>query len=156
MSTEITADLVVAANNIFEKAALLKLRFRSSKGLITTEDLWEVPLRSNDQYNLEAIAQAASNELKGATKETFVPSKNKKVNQQVNVWALQLDIIKHVIAVKDARDERRLRAASIRTERNKLLDAMAEKNDAELKSLSKEELRKRLDALDVEADAEIG
>ena len=34
------------SNNIFEYATRSKLRFQSSHGVLTVEQLWEVPLRS--------------------------------------------------------------------------------------------------------------
>ena len=45
--------------NIFEYAARSKIRFQSTKGELTVEQLWDVPLRSRDDFNLNAVAKAA-------------------------------------------------------------------------------------------------
>jgi hypothetical protein len=141
--------------DLFEIATLAKLRYTTTRGEINTEDLWDVPLRSKDSYNLEVVAQAANEKLRAVSQPSFVPSKQKSNPKQAHL-ALALEVIQHIISVKFEKEESLARAEARRVERNKLLDAMAEKNDAELKSLSKAELRKRLDALDAEADAEIG
>ena len=58
--------------NLFEYATRTVLRFASTRGLISVEQLWDVPLRSNDGFDLDAIARSLSQELKSVSEESFV------------------------------------------------------------------------------------
>jgi hypothetical protein len=49
-----------------EYAVRNKLRFSSSRGELTAEQLWDVPLRSKDGLDLNAVAQTANKALKAA------------------------------------------------------------------------------------------
>ncbi len=53
--------------SMFEYATRHKLRFTSSKGELTVEQLWDAPLLSGDGFNLNNIAKAAKR--KAANKE---------------------------------------------------------------------------------------
>lgn len=59
-----------------------------------------------------------------------------------------LEIVKHVIASKLATQEAIRNRAAKAAMRQKVLDALADKQDAELKGLSVEELQKKLAELD--------
>lgn len=128
---------------MFATATRKKLRFGSSRGEIDCEMLWTVPLRSKDAFNLNDIAERANAQLESTAKTNFVPAATKR-NPEQKQAALRLDIVKHVIRVKMDEEEKAMEAAVAREERAKLLDALAEKEDAEIKGLSKAEILKRL------------
>lgn len=136
------------SSNMFEVATRKKIRITTPKGLISVEDLWEVPLRSKDAYNLEEIAKLANRALASVSEESFVPKANKTKDPKKDAAQLNFDIVKHVIDVKFEEEERTKHAAAKRAEKAKLLDALAEKEDAELKGLSKTELLKRINKID--------
>jgi hypothetical protein len=80
--------------SIFEQASRLQLRFVTSKGHVSTEELWDLNLQS-----LDTIAKAVNRELKSSQEESFIgtpTTANKATKQQ----ELRLSILKHVIAVK--------------------------------------------------------
>lgn len=131
--------------NIFEKATKQKLRFTSVKGPLTVEDLWDLPLQAKDKCDLDNVARTVSNDLKAVTEESFVATKTSPAKAR---YELQLEIVKHVIAVKLAAEEEAKNRAQRESERQKLLDALASKKDAELNNLSADEIQKRLAALD--------
>ena len=90
---------------MFEKASRMKLRFNTQRGVLSVEDLWDLPL-------------------------------------------IQLDnIAKHIIDVKLQEQEDRLLESEKKAKRQKILDLMAKKQDAELEGKSLEELAKELEAL---------
>jgi hypothetical protein len=60
------------AINIFEYASRNKIRFASPRGELSVEQLWDIPLRSKDDFNLNTIAQTANKAVKNATEESFV------------------------------------------------------------------------------------
>lgn len=132
------------STNIFEYASRNKLRFASMRGELTVEQLWDIPLRSRDDFNLNAIAKAVNKAWKDATEESFVETTRTAAHVRLEV---ALEVVKHVISVKLAEEEAAKKRAENAAEKKKLLAILAEKQDGKLSSLSEEELKKRIDAL---------
>jgi signal recognition particle subunit SEC65 len=130
---------------MFEQALRLKLRFPSPQGNLTVEDLWDLPLTSTRQNtaNLNNIAKAVSRLLKAESEEDFVNPRS-GANETLQ---LSLDIVKHIIAVRQAENEAtRLRAE--RTEKKaKLLELIARKQDQALEGKPLEELQQMVASL---------
>ncbi len=130
---------------MFEKAVRLKLRFDSPQGLLSTEDLWELPLTSTNkkQANLDDLAIHLNKEFKETTTESFV----KKVVKSNDITKLKFDIVLKVIEVKQIEAE----AASLKKtnaeKKQKLLELVAMKQDESLKGKSVEELQALIEAL---------
>lgn len=136
--------------DIFEQASRQKLRFPSTKGELTTEQLWDLPLLVTGNargtgFDLDTIARGINADLKAITEDSFVVT---RPDPRKAVLTLKLDILKHVIAAKIDENEARKASAEKAEKRRKLLDALAAKEDAELGSKSKEDILKELAALD--------
>jgi hypothetical protein len=132
-------------SDIYKYAAQNLLRFPSARGDLMVEQLFQVPLRSANGFDLDTIAKEINSELKGVSEESFVedPTSNPR-KQRLTV---SLDIVKDVIATKQlAGKEARLKAER-NTERAKILDIMAAKQNETLSQASLAELKQRLDAL---------
>lgn len=128
----------------FEQASRLKLRFSTPQGLLSAEDLWDLPLTSTrGRANLNDIAKAINAELKAAGEEDFV---NPKPGGN-DVLQLKMDLVKHVIAVIQSENES-VRLAADRIEKKKqLLELIARKQNQELEGKSREELEAMVAAL---------
>jgi hypothetical protein len=131
--------------NVFEFATRNKLRFTSVRGVLTVEQLWEVPLRSNDLFNLDTIAKTANKALKEVSEESFVEANQ---TPELERWTATMEVIKHVIAVKLEEEEANRRRAQNKLDREKLLRILAEKQEGRLSELSEKELQKRIAALE--------
>ena len=131
--------------NIFEYATRNKLRFASARGELTVEQLWDVPLRSKDDFNLNAVAKAANKAWKDVSEESFVET-TKTLDHVRRETALE--IVKYVIDTKLAEEEVAKRRSEKRLEKEKLLAILAEKQAGKLSDLSEKELQKRIAALD--------
>jgi hypothetical protein len=131
--------------NIFEQASRLKLRFNSLKGELTTEQLWDLPLQAKNSCDLDTVAKAVNQALLSVTTESFVST---TVSPAQPKLALALEVVKHVIAVKIAENEASRKAVERAAQRQKLLGALANKQEQELQGLSAEEIGKRLAELD--------
>lgn len=130
--------------DIFQKAAQQKLRFDSPRGLLTTEDLFDLPLTARNGFDLETVAQTVNRSLKESSVESFVD----KVKVASVTDTLKLDIVKSVIATRIAeRDEKAARAEK-KLKRDRLLELLANKEDAALAELTPEQIREQLAALD--------
>lgn len=130
---------------MFEKANRLKLRFSSPQGSLTAEDLWDLPLTSTrvNQANLNNIAKDVSRELKAHGEEDFVNPKS-TVDETLQ---LKLDIVKHVIQVRQAENEAARTIADRREKKARLLELIAKKQDQELEGKSVEELNAMVESL---------
>ena len=124
--------------NIFEYAAKNKLRFATERGLLTAEDLFDIKLSNQAGPSLDKIAISLDEEL-SKTEKSFV----KKVTPQNKELQIKLDIVKHVISVKQDQEEQKVAAAARATQRRILQEAIAKKkleaiDNADLASLEAE------------------
>lgn len=131
--------------NIFQYATRNKLRFASAKGELTVEQLWDVPLRSSDGFNLDAIARTANKTFKDATEESFVTTTRTPAHTRLE---MTLEVVKNVIATRLAEEDAAKRRAENKKEKEKLLEILAEKQAGKLSELSEKELQKRIAALE--------
>lgn len=124
-------------NALFIKASRLKLRFQTKRGSITVEDLWDLPLTSNTgKVNLDELAIEAHSKIEQTSTVSFV---NNTVKSD-NTAELQLEILKYVIAAKQAENKVRLEAAARAEEKQKLLGILSRKQDAAKENMSEQEL----------------
>lgn len=130
---------------MFEKATRLKLRFASPQGALSVEDLWDLPLTSasDKRANLNTIAKDINRALKAEAEEDFV-NPQPKVNGNLH---LSLDIVKHIIQVRQAENEIAAKATERREQKAKLLELIARKKDAALENESVEKLTEMVNAL---------
>lgn len=127
--------------NIFEYASRNKLRFASSRGELTAEQLWDVPLRSNDGFNLNAVAKTANEAVKVVNEENFVETTRTAAHARVET---ALELVKHVIDIKLADEAAAKKRAENRIKKEKLLTALSEKQDGKLSEMSERELKKQI------------
>lgn len=128
--------------NLFEFATRNKLRFPSTKGDLSAEQLWDVPLRSKDGFNLDAIAKKVNAELKTTAEESFVDDNRRNPDQ--SRARTQLDIVKHVIAFRLDEEDAREKRAEKKAEYEKLLASLEKKQDAKRDDMSEAQIKKRL------------
>lgn len=127
--------------SIFEQASIQKIRFQSVRGELTTEQLWDLPLQSKNQFDLDTVAKEVNASLKSVTEESFVATTTSPAKAK---YELMLEIVKHVIAFKlKANEEQRSRAEKA-AKKDKLVAILGEKQDAALKELTAEELAKQI------------
>jgi len=136
------------ATNVFEYASRNKLRFASTRGDLTTEQLWDVPLRSSDGFNLNAVAKVANQAVRAANEENFVETARTPAHARAEA---ALEVVKHVIETKLADEAAAKRRAENRVKREKLLTALAEKQDGRLSEMSERELKKQIAELEEQA-----
>lgn len=131
--------------NLNEYALRNKIRFPSAKGDLTLEQLWDVPLRSRDDFNLNAVAQAANRAWKTASEESFVSPQRTPAHARLEA---ALEIVKDIIERKLEEEELAKAAADKKIEKAKLLEILQEKQDGKLSDLSIKELQRRISELE--------
>jgi hypothetical protein len=126
---------------LFELATRKKLRFASPKGLLTTEDLWDLPMTGNT--SLDTVSKLANRDVKVSAEESFVVDAT-PVN---DIAVLKLDVLKHIIAVRKAEQAARMAAQEKADRRRKLLELLAKKDNEKDAAMSREEILKELESL---------
>lgn len=130
--------------SVFEKASRQKLRFASARGDLTVEDLWDLPLTSRNGFDLNVVAQKANAEVKASGEESFVGESTPASATAV----LKLDVVKSVIATKIAERDAEVARKDKRQKRERLLELLANKEDAALQELTPDQIREQIAALD--------
>lgn len=125
--------------SMFEKATKRKLRFPSSVGLLTVEDVWDLPLQSNKQNvaTLDDLAKKLNATIKAEQEESFV----KKPSATSSENSLKFDIVKHIINVRLQEQEAKEKAAATRQKNKRIMEIMERKQYEELENKSLDELR---------------
>lgn len=129
---------------VFEKASRLKFRYSSTKGALTTEQLWDLPLTAANGCSLDGVAKQANSELKAAGEESFV---NTTRPAGVTELETKLEVIKHIISVRLAENEAARSASERAAERERIRLALRDRKDKALLDLPTEALEKRLTEL---------
>lgn len=130
--------------NIFEQATRRAIRFESAKGDLSVEQLWDLPLQSRNQFDLDTVAKTVNRQLNAVTEESFVSVRE---NPAKETLSLKLEIVKHIIAVKLQEAEEARNRANKASEKEKLLRLLDEKQNEALRALTPEEIQERLKAL---------
>ena len=131
--------------NIFEQATRRAIRFESTKGDLSVEQLWDLPLQSRNQFDLDTVAKTVNRQLNDVTEESFVSVRE---NPAKETLSLKLEIVKHIISVKLQEAEEARNRANKASEKEKLLRLLDEKQNEALRALTPEEIQERLKALE--------
>ncbi len=126
-------------NDLFKRAAKDKVRFDSTKGSLSAEDLFDLSLES-----LDVIAKRVNKQLKTEGEESFIGKKS-RTNTELE---LKLDILKDVIKTKQDEDEARKTRAEKREKLENLKVLLADKELEEFKGKSKDEILKEITELE--------
>jgi len=124
--------------NIYKEAAQQKLRFPTNKGFVNVEDLFDMSLNQ-----LDASAKVINKALKTSVEESFIS----EASEESATTKLALDIVKDVIADKLSDKAEREGLAAKKIKKDKLLAALARKQDEGIDALSEDELKKQIEAL---------
>lgn len=122
--------------NLFETASKTKLRFSSNKGMITSEDLWDLSLADLDEIARETYKRVRDD----MDHVSFVRPASKVDSTDL----LRLDILKRVIEVKMEERDAAEKTVLQNAKKQRILNIMAEKEDENLKGASLEDLRQML------------
>lgn len=130
--------------NLFEIAAYNQYRFPSFAGGLTVEDLFSLPLKTRNNLDLDTVARGICRKLAQEDEESFVEeSKSTEVPHLRN----KLDIVKHIITVKQSEAKTMREAQDRAMQKQQLLEILHDKKTESLQSLSIEEIEAKINAL---------
>ena len=123
--------------NIFEAASKNKYRY-PYKGMIATEDLWDLT-----PAELDIVYKA----LNKGVSEAQVSSLMCKVTEVDAELLNKIEIVKYIFNAKEAEAEARKNDAAKHAKKQRILDILAQKQEDALQNMSEDELKKMLDEL---------
>jgi hypothetical protein len=120
---------------MYKEALQKKLRFKTNKGMITTEDLFDLSLQ-----NLNTLAIMLDKKISEAPKKSFI----EELQAEENDDELRFSIVKDVINIKLKARKDNIDKAQADAQKKRILEILAKRNDEELEKKSTEELRAML------------
>ena len=120
---------------MYKEALQKKLRFKTNKGMISTEDLFDLSL-----HNLDTLAIMLDNKISETPKKSFIEDLPAEENDD----ELRFSIVKDVINIKLKARKDNIDKAQADAQKKRILEILAKRNDEELEKKSTEELRAML------------
>ena len=130
--------MTMTNEKMFEVAIRNKMRF-PFKGMISVEDLWGCSVT-----NLDSIFKTLNSQLKEIKEESLLQIKT----QQDQELDIKIAIIKYIVQVKLEEENLRLQAKDRKEKKQKLMEILSKKQDANLENMSEDEIKKMLNELD--------
>lgn len=124
--------------NIFEQASRRKYRFSTAQGLLSADDLWDLPLTSTRHVNLNSIAIDLHKQIKDSAEVSFVETKSVTDTD----LETKFEIVKYIIEDKKSVIARNNEAATTKEHNARIDSLIASKKDAALAEMSVEDLEK--------------
>jgi hypothetical protein len=119
----------------FKLASRLKLRVSTSRGPLSVEQLWDLPLSE-----LDALAVNLEDAYKNSKGKSFL---EKRTTKDKGI-KLQFDVVLDILQTKVEEQEELRNAREVKAHNEKILDLISQKKDEELKGKSVNELEKLL------------
>lgn len=127
---------------MFEQLITEKVRFTTERGILSYEDIYDIPLIG--AFSLDSLARQFHKELNDTSKSISFVTKTKEVDK---ILQLKYDFILYVIDIKlKEREERELKAEN-KAKKEQILEIISEKEDDKLKGKSIDKLKKMLNSL---------
>ena len=124
---------------MYKKALKMKLRFATTKGKLTTEDLFDLSLT-----DLNNIAIALDKKLSETPRKSFISD----ITPDTEEDELRFNIVKDVINTKLIERSNAQNAKAKAAEKAQLLEILHRKENQALENLSVDELKAKLAALE--------
>lgn len=133
-------------DNIFEIATRDAYRFDTGKGLLSVEELWDLPLSSEKGTSLNGIFASLGDAIEAAGKATGHSLVNPaaKIDASLGVKSA---IVKHIFEVRSAENKAKLDKVARAESRRIIEDTIRAKKADQIASTSLEDLEKQLAAL---------
>ena len=138
--------MTTTPNEAFIQASRMKLKFPSAAGDLSVEDLWDIPLTAltrGARTTLEDIGNALLIKQRGFA-DSSILSKPAAASAEKQRVDLSVEVIRHIVQVKEAEVAAKTAAAARKAERDRLDELIRTREGNELPL---EELKKQREAL---------
>lgn len=125
--------------NLFIEASREKIRFSTTKGLLTVDDLWDLKLE-----DLNRLAKSLNKQVKESGEEDFIKTKSSADKK----LELSFELVKYVIKVRLEEEEAKKLRKEKAQKRAQIRELIEKKAVENLEGKTIEELEKELALLD--------
>ena len=126
---------------LFEMASQFKFRY-PYKGMITTEDLWDLT-----PSQLDIVYKNLNKELKAIDGDSLIASQSADDGVKANELKNKIEIVKYIFNGKKQAAELARMAAENAAKKQRILEVLAKKQDDAMQNMSEEDLMKMLNEL---------
>ena len=123
--------------SMFAMATKMKYRF-PFRGMISVEDLWDLPMSQ-----LDIVFKNLNKDVKQAQEESLMSAPNAEDTELMT----KIEIVKFIFETKRMEAEAHKAAAANAAKRQRIMEVLAQKQDADLQNMSEEELLKALEEI---------
>ena len=124
---------------LYKKAAQVKLRIQTCKGLLSVEDIWGLSLANLDA-SIRSLAPAVKNTQTADSDLDFLSSNSETKSEETSLLELSFEILKDVYMTKKEEANAKAKARETKEFNQKIMGLIAEKQENSLKDKSVEEL----------------
>lgn len=124
---------------LYKKAAQVKLRIQTCKGLLSVEDVWSLSLANLDS-SIRSLAPLVKKYQTDNSDLDFLSSNSNTKSEETSLLELSFEILKDVYLTKKEEADARAKAKETREFNQKIMGLIAEKQENSLKDKSIEEL----------------
>lgn len=126
---------------LFAQAVKQGLTFKTERGNLNPQDVWQLPLTGNNGFNLDTLSRQVLKKVRAVEEESLVTEVKVSTEDE-----LRLEILKFIIDDKQAEKEAAKNASETKAKRAQLQDLIAKKQNQAQEEKSLEELQAELQA----------
>lgn len=128
---------------IFKKASKKKLRFNTNRGVLSVEQLWDLP--KDEIRQLVIKSREAVKKSSGEVNDSELSFLDAPVKVKATDDELRFEILKDIYITKRSAEEKAQKKAEARANNKKILELIARKQDEALEKKSIKDLEKMLE-----------
>jgi len=128
---------------IFKKASKKKLRFNTNRGVLSVEQLWDLP--KDEIRQLVIKSREAVKKSSGEVNDSELSFLDAPVKAKATDDELRFEILKDIYITKKSAEEKAQKKAEARANNKKILELIARKQDEALEKKSIKDLEKMLE-----------
>lgn len=124
---------------LYKKAAQVKLRIQTCKGILSVEDIWGLSLANLDA-SIRSLAPLVKKYQTEDSDLDFLSSNSDTKSEETSLLELSFEILKDVYITKKEEANAKAKARETKEFNQKIMSLIAEKQESSLKDKSIEEL----------------
>ena len=124
---------------LYKKAAQVKLRIQTCKGLLSVEDVWGLSLANLDA-SIRSLAPLVKKYQTEDSDLDFLSSNSDTKSEEISLLELSFEILKDVYITKKEEANAKAKARETKEFNQRIMSLIAEKQENSLKDKSIEEL----------------
>ena len=124
---------------LYKKAAQVKLRIQTCKGLLSVEDVWGLSLANLDA-SIRSLAPLVKKYQTEDSDLDFLSSNSDTKSEETSLLELSFEILKDVYLTKKEEANAKAKARETKEFNQKIMSLIAEKQESSLKDKSIEDL----------------